>query len=216
MVKFLIAAILLCNVPNKVFSQRNKAEILQPKILLRFNVLGLADPLDQNLSFGFEDHFHPNWSAGTDAAWVFNTNTVDHLKGVNGFVARPFIRYYPKMHNSFWEAELHYKYVSYKIEDWLGRIPVNNIPTYLEFTTFNLQKQAAGIHIKWGFQSNLSRNQKLKFEYVTGIGVRFKWNKVDDGIYTIRRGIININNLSTGTYVSPVFLVNLRLVYALK
>jgi hypothetical protein len=211
MIKIFIGALLLYTAPCKIFAQKNNGE---PKNLLRFNILGLADLFDQNLSFGFEHGFNSNWSAGTDAGWIFNTNTLDHIRGANGIIARPFLRYYPKSHNSFWEVELHYKYVSYKIEDWLGRIPENNIPAYQEFTTFNLHKNAAGLHLKWGIQSNLSRNQKLKFEFVSGLGVRFKWYKVRDGIYTTGRGIININNISTTqTSISPVFPISLRLVY---
>ena len=217
MLKLFIAAVLLYSVPSNVFSQRNKAEVIPAKILLRFNVLGLADPFDQNLSFGYENRFQSHWSAGSDAAWVFNTLNFDHLKGVNGLIVRPFIRYYPRNPASFWEAELHYKYVAYKIEDWLGRVPVNNVAAYQEFTTFNLQKHAADIHLKWGSQSNLSRDQKLKIEFLTGLGVRFKWYKVRDGIYTTPRGIININNPSSDqTFITPVFLVNIRLVYVLK
>ncbi len=93
MIRILIAALFL-TAQLKLFSQEN-AEVLKPKFLLRFNVLGLADPLDQNLSFGFEHRFHPDWSAGTDAGWIFASQYVQHQKGVNGFIVRPFIRYYP-------------------------------------------------------------------------------------------------------------------------
>ncbi len=216
MIRILIGALLLYTVPYKVFGQKNNAEIFQPKLLLHFNILGLADPIDQNLSFGFEHRFHSNWSVGIDGGWIFRTSYINKSKGVTGVIVRPFIRYYPKRRNSFWEAELHYKYVSYKIEDWLGRMPVNNTPAYEEFTTFNLQKYAAGIHFKWGIQSNLSRNHRFKFEFVSGLGIRFKWHKVHDGIYTISRGIINFNNVSTKTYIGPVFPVTLRLMYSIK
>lgn len=216
MIRIFIGALLLYTAPYKVFGQKNNVEILQPKLLLRFNILNLVDPIDQNLCFGFEKRFHPNGSAGTDVGWIFRTSYINKSKGVTGVIVRPFLRYYPKRRKSFWEAELLYKYVSYKIEDWLGRMPVNNIPAYEEFTSFNLQKHVAGIHFKWGIQSNLSRNHRLKLEFVSGLGIRFKWNKVRDGIYTTSRGIINVNNVSTQTYIGPVIPVNLRLVYSIK
>lgn len=216
MLKILIGALLLYIVPYNVFCQKNIGVLLQPKTSLRFNILGLADPIDENLSFGIEHRFRSKWSVGTDVGWVFNTTYIGNSKGVNGIIARPFLRYYPEHRNSFWEAELHYKYVSYKIEDWLGRIPINNVPTYQEFTTFNLQKYAAGIHVKWGFQSNLSRDKKFKFEFVSGLGIRFKWHKVLDGIYTTGRSIININNITPETYIGAVVPVTLRLIYVIK
>lgn len=213
MIRIFIGAFVLFTAPYKVLSQKINGETLQPKTLLRFNILGLGDPLDQNLSFGLEQRFHSDWSTGTDAGWIFNSRYFDNTKRINGLIARPFIRYYPKKSISIWEAELHYKYVSYTIEDWLGRLPVNNIPAYEEFTTFKLNKHAAGIHFKWGIQSNLSSDKKLKFEFLSGLGMRYKWQKVRDGIYA-QRGLGLISTAENS--VAPVFLMNMRLVYALK
>ncbi|MGI8582606.1 MAG: DUF3575 domain-containing protein [Chitinophagaceae bacterium] len=213
MIRIFIGALFLVTAPYKVYSQKNNTEIPGSNLSVRFNILGLADPVDENLSFGIEHRCRSNWSVGTDVGWVFNTGYIRNSKSAKGIIGRPFLRYYPENRNSFWEAELHYKYVSYKIEDWLGRIPVNNIPAYEEFTNFNLQKHAAGIHIKWGIQSNISRNHKFKFEFVSGLGIRFKWHKVLDGIYTINR---RINNITNETYIGPVIPVNLRLVYVIK
>lgn len=59
------------------------------------------------------------------------------------------------------EAEFHYKYVTYKITDWIGRDVTNGIPAYEEYTTFNFNKRAIGLHVKTGTSANLSRNKKL-------------------------------------------------------
>jgi hypothetical protein len=211
MIRIFIAAMLLLNAPYKVLSQKDSGVILQPKTLLRFNVLGLTDITDENLSFGIEHRFNSKWSTGTDLGWVIGSLYLTNLQGVSGVIVRPFLRYYPKSTNIFWETELHYKYVSYKTEDWLGRMPDNNVPAYEEYTKFKLRKNAIGMHFKWGVQANISSNKKFKFEFVTGTGIRYKWHKVRDGFYT-PRGIIN----TTQTYLGPVFLLNLRLVYALK
>ncbi|MBA4141109.1 MAG: hypothetical protein H0X70_11555 [Segetibacter sp.] len=213
MIRIFIAAALCLTAQLKVFSQENTAEVLQPKLLLRFNILGLADPLDQNLSFGLEHRFHPNWSTGTDAGWIFASQYVQNHKGVNGFIVRPFIRYYPDTNGAgFFEAELHYKYVAYKIEDWLGREPVNNVPTYEEYTNFSFQKQVVGIHFKAGLQANISRDARFKFEFTGGLGVRYKWHKVRNGLYTRgQRGVINTSQ----NYFTPALPLNLRLMYAL-
>lgn len=211
-IKF-IGALLLLAAPYKVLSQQNKPEIQEPKLSLRFNFLGLIDGFDYNLTLGVERRFHPNWSAGTDAGWIFYSNYIQNTKGSNGFILRPFIRYYPRMRNSFWEAELHYKYVSYKIEDWIGRAPVNNVPAYSEYTTFNLNKYAWGFHLKWGLQANLSRDKRFKFEFSTGLGLRFKRHNVPGGVYN-SMGVIN--NITNDTYVGAVIPLTGRLVYVLK
>jgi hypothetical protein len=213
MTRIFIAAALFLTAQLKVFSQENIAEEFQPKLLLRFNALGLADPLDQNLSFGLEHRFHPNWSTGTDAGWIFASRYVQNHKGVNGLIVRPFIRYYTDANSEgFFEAELHYKYVAYKIEDWLGREPVNNIPTYEEYTNFIFQKQVAGIHFKAGLLSNISRDARFKFEFTGGLGVRYKWQKVRNGLYT-RGQTASLN--SSQNYFSPALPFTLRLMYAL-
>lgn len=212
MLKVFIAVLLIAATP-KVYSQNNN-ELYQPKLLLRFNVLGLADPLDQNLSLGFEQRFHPNWSAGTDAAWIFASQYVQQAKGANGLIARPFIRCYPNENGiGFFEMELHYKYVRYKLEDWLGREPVNGVATYEEYTTFNLHKHVLGVHFKAGLAATISRNEKLKFEFTGGLGLRHKWQSVTDGVYA---------NLQTGTFnntmsnFSPALPVTMRLTYLIK
>jgi hypothetical protein len=212
MIRLLIAFLLL-NLSCKIFSQ-NKIAVLQPKLLLRFNALGLADPLDENLSFGIEHRFHPNWSTGTDAGWIFASHYMQNSSRANGFIVRPFIRYYPNENGiGFFEVELHYKYVGYKTEDWLGRNPVNNVPAYEEYTTFELQKHIAGIHFKAGLLANISRNERLKFEFTGGLGVRYKWQKVRDGVYTRIQGWAAVNSMER---VIPVVPVTMRLTYVLK
>lgn len=208
-----IGPLLLLAAPYKVLSQQNNADKHEPKLSLRFNILGLADAFDHNLTFGIERRFHSNWSAGTDAGWIFYSNYVRNAKNSNGFIFRPFIRYYPRVRNTFWEAELHYKYVTYKILDWIGRDPINNVPAYQEYTTFNLNKQSAGIHVIWGIQANLSRDKRLKFEFTTGLGFRYRWRKVPGGIYTPPNFF---NNTVSEKQKSVVLPINARLVYVLK
>jgi hypothetical protein len=209
----LFIAFFLISLSCKVFSQ-NKTSELQPKLLLRFNPLGLGDPLDENLSFGIEHRLHPHWSTGTDAGWVFASVYARNSSRANGVIVRPFIRYYPNENGiGFFEAELHYKYVAYNIEDWLGRNPVNNVPAYEEYTTFTLQKHVAGIHFKAGLLGNISRNERLKFEFTGGLGVRYKWQKVRDGIYTRAQGWAAVNSLDR---VIPVVPVTIRLTCVLN
>ncbi len=215
MIKFLLAAVFFLAVSTQAFSQSNKDDVPQQKLLGRFNFLGIADVLDENFSVGIEHRFHPNWAIGTDVGWIFFSRYISQSKGANGVLARPFIRYYPRKNGGgFIEAELHYKYVSYKIEDWVGREPVNNIPTYQEYAAFHYKKNAAGIHIIGGFQADLGRDGKFKLELTAGIGVRWKWQGVKDAIYN--RPIGSGGNIYEANYFGPVVPMNVRLLYLLK
>lgn len=215
MIKFLLAAVFFLTVSCQAFSQSNKDVVPTQKLFVRFNLLGIADVLDENFCIGLEHRFHPNWAIGADAGWIFFSRYISQSKGANGVLARPFIRYYPsKNGGGFIEAELHYKYVSYKIQDWVGREPVNNIPTYQEYTTFHYKKNAAGIHIKGGFQADIGRDGKFKLELTGGVGVRWKWQGVKDALYN--RQIGNGGNIYSPKYFGPVVPMNMRLLYVLQ
>ncbi len=216
MIKLFFTTAFFLAVSCCAFSQGSEGGVPQQKLLARFNFLGIADVLDENFCVGLEYRFHPNWAMGTDVGWIFFSRYIAQNKGANGILARPFIRYYPRKNGGgFIEAELHYKYVSYKIENWVGREPVNNIPAYEEFTTFHYKKNAAGIHIKGGFQLDLGRDGKFKFEFTGGVGVRWKWQGVKDAIYTRQTGLIG-GELSSPKYFGAVVPMNMRLLYVLK
>lgn len=130
---------------------------------MRFNFLGIADVLDENFSIGLEHRFHPKWAIGTEVGWIFYSRYIPRCQKATGFLTRPFIRYYPNENDAgFFEVELHYKYASYKVQDWLGRIPIRNFPTYEEYTTFHYHKMLPAYILKeafrqtWAVMENLS------------------------------------------------------------
>ena len=165
---------------------------MKPEILGRFNVLGLLHPSDQNFSVGVEIRFNQQWSAGTDAGYIFYSNYLLQANRTSGFIVRPFIRhYYKESRRSFVEAELHYKMANYKLEDWVGREVVNGVPAYEELTKFTFRKQAFGLHVKFGKVNPLTKNKKLFIEYYLGMGIRWKWNKSMDGEYRLQEGIFS-------------------------
>lgn len=193
------------------FSQSEESK--QPgNVFVRFNFLGLLDVVDQNLSTGIEYRFRPQWSTGSDVAWIFNSRYFYEGKSANGFLVRPFIRYYPRKNGvGFLEAELHYKFVSYKIEDWVGRNPVNGVPSYQEFARFNYNKDAIGIHFKGGTQVDLSRDKRLRLEFIFGIGVRWKWQGAKNVVYENFGWELDNQNRSF-----PVVPCTIRLIYSVK
>ena len=189
---------------------------VKPEILARFNVLGLIDPFDRNFSTGVEVRFNPQWSAGTDAGYIFYSKYLMDAKRTSGFIVRPFIRhYYKKSKRSFVEAEFHYKMANYKLEDWLGREVVNGVPAYEELKEFTFRKQALGFHLKIGKVNTLSKNKKLLIEYYVGMGIRKKWNKSLEGDYRLREGLFSIHKTDP-QYTGLAVPMGARLLYKIK
>lgn len=185
------------------------------KIVARFNFTGLADPYDENASFGIEYKFDPHLSAGSDLAYIFNSEYMSGTKHTDGFIVCPFIRFYPNIERrGFFEIQLHYKYVSYQLTDWLGKDVVNGIPSYEEYTTFHFIKKAWDIHVNTGSSANLSKNKKLRLEFYVGLGIRFKKQYVNSGTYNREKGaFLELYNPDYSTVVLPM---GMRLVYDLK
>lgn len=188
----------------------------EKKIVIRFNFIGLLDPYDENISMGAEYRFNAHWSTGSDVAYIFNSIYLSESKKVNGFIFRPFIRYYPENHKkSFFEAEIHYKNVAYQITDWIGRDADNGVPAYEEYATFNYNKNVYGLHFKAGTQANLSRNKKLRLEVHLGLGIRYKKQGVNAGIYLRPRDLL-FPDIYSPEYSIIVVPAGMRLLYDIK
>lgn len=184
------------------------------KIIGRFNFLGLLDPLDENVSIGVEYKFAPQWSSGMDAAYIFNSEYLKGSKHCAGFIFRPSIRFYPNNgRHGYFEAELHYKHVAYRLTDWLGKDVVDGVPSYEEYTTFHFIKNAYSITFKTGTWSYLTNDKKLRMEYYIGLGMRFKNQYVKNGSYSPDTDIFG--GLYNPNYATPVFPMGIRLVYDL-
>ena len=219
--KYIIASLLIVFYSN-VSGQTDNWKYQDPKpgtvgrmIGIRFNVTGLADFFDQNISFGGEYKFAPLWSAGTDVGYVFHSNYLSESKFTSGIILRPFIRYYlDKDGRGFLEGQIHYKKVSYEITDWIGRDVSNGVPAYEEYTSFKYRKRVFDLRINIGDNVSLSRDEKLMLEPYIGIGVRFKKQGVDGSVY--QRGNRWLGKLYDEKYSSVVLPLGLRLVYQVR
>ncbi len=196
---------------QSVFSETNNFE----RLTLRFNFLGLIDDFDQNISIGVEYRFNEHWSTGGDVAYIFHSIYLSQSKTVRGYIIRPFIRYYPdKKRTGFFEAQMHYKFVSYGITDWIDRDIINGVASYQEYTSFHYNKNVYGINIIAGTKENLSQDKKLKIELFMGVGYRHKKQGADEGSYLRQRGNnISIYNPKYSTLVLPM---GASLVYDIK
>lgn len=178
----------------------------------RFNFMGFMDYYDVNFSIGAEYRLKPNLSVGSDIAYIYQSAYLYESKNSKGFIFRPFLRIYTgKDRRGFFETELHYKFVSYKITDWIARDVTNGVPAYEEYTTFHFRKNVFGVNIKTGTQANLSKDKRFRLEFYVGLGIRFKNQGTDEGSYIRQRGFFV--DLYRPHYSSVTFPAGARLLY---
>ncbi len=185
------------------------------RVVIRFSLLGPIDFLDNNFTPGVEYKLNGRWSVGLDAGYIFASNYISESKRTSGVLLRPFVRLYPNGSGGFFlQGELHYKRARYAIQDWVGRAPVNGIPSYEEYTTFGYIKRVIGAQCRVGRQFILSRDDRLKLEFSIGLGVRFKKSYVKDGVYAIN-DFFNFRNVDPNRGL-PAIPLAFHLCYQLK
>lgn len=164
-------AVLLCSVPVTLSAQRFPDSLYANTTLLRFNPFALVPLYDLNISFGVEQKISKKSSFALDLGYVPYSEQFSR-KRANGFVIRPAYRFFPNGNRFFLEAELHYKQVTQKMADWIGRDVVNNVPAYEEYVEFKLRKKVWGAHLKLGRQYYISN--RLWLEFYLGFGVHYR------------------------------------------
>lgn len=185
---------------------------------VRFNMLGLLDIFDGNVSFGGEYAFQPRWSVTTDLSFIFYSVYFQDSKGALGYNIKPGIRYYvADNRRGFLEAILFYKRVGYKTEGWLDEDVVNGIPAYQKFQDFTIRKQVAGINIQAGLQRSISADKLLRMEGYIGLGIRFKWRDIKNHPEaSFNRSDSFFWRENNDYYVVPSVPFGIRLVYCIK
>jgi len=185
---------------------------------IRLNPTGLLDPVEPNLSAGYEYRFQEDWAVTADLAWIFYSRYSANTKRADGFILRSAIRrYIGPLKQAFLDAELHYKHVVSTIEDWLGRDCVNGSASYEEFTTFYYLRQSIGPNLKIGEESRISRNNKFWFEYYLGLG--FRWNSqqvLNDPHACYKYANELMNQAHDSRWVSVAVPMGIRLLYRLN
>jgi hypothetical protein len=170
----------ILNVSTKnLMAQPGKAAPIHDKWMLRFNALGLVDVFDGNISGGIAYTLSQRWLLSADLAYIFYSTYLPKTRFTSGYIFKPAVRYYLSDKKKFYiESTVWYKRSAYKIRDWLDKDCVNGVPTYQEFKTFRFRKQVVGLNIQGGIQKSLMRNNVLRMEIYTGIGIRYKWQGV--------------------------------------
>ena len=187
--------LLLCFLQG--YTQRTEEEVPAGRDrFLRLNFLGLMDPFDNNFSVGMEQLITRHFSVALDAGWIFHSQYFRNAKSSNGILLRPAFRWYPRAEGrGFVETELHYKMVSYRIEDWIGRECDNDVPAYDQFTVFSYRKHSYGFHLRGGVKGALDREEKFWLEFSGGLGIRWR----EQGLHNESNSCYN----RVGTFFNP-------------
>lgn len=210
---------LFLSVPVFIFGQESlEEEKVKRPLDLRFNLLGLLDVLDHNVSFGLESRRTGKVSVVMEMGWIFHSGYLAMSQKTNGLILRPAVRYYPNPEkNGFIEMELHYKSVLYSIDDWIGRECSDNIPSYDERTTFQFRKQAYGFHIRAGMKGALDVEKRFWVEFNSGLGLRWKkqgLHKEPGSCYNGGAGLFDLN--PSQNQARPVLPLTLRVIYRIQ
>lgn len=110
-----------------------------------------------------------------DAGYIFDTRYFrdDVLRRVGGFAFRPGLKLYTKAEKrAYFQFLISYKQVDYKIEDWLGKACVNEIPAYEQLQNFTYRKKTLSFALLAGQLFRISDGVLL--ELYAGVGVKIK------------------------------------------
>jgi Protein of unknown function (DUF3575) len=144
--------------------------------LFRINFTSLLDPIETNISVGYEKRFTKKFSYSMDIGYIYYSSLYqDKLEKISGIILRPAIRYYTSDKKPFYiELELHYKTATNTIKDWVGRKCVNNVSAYQEYTSFKIRKNIMGFNVKAGYQTRLTKNNRYWLEPYIGLGIKYR------------------------------------------
>lgn len=210
------ATVVLALVLNCCYAQKFTDSLFSTTTFARFNPLGLVDVRDLNISFGVEKRISHKSSVALDGSFIFFSQMFGEKSHYSrGFMFRPAYRFFPAQGKVFIEIEGHYKQVTQKLTDWVGRDVVNDVPTYDEYATFRLRKSVKGAHLKVGRQYYLSKHFWL--EVYVGIGVHYrKYKVVDDPRMRYALDNVFLMVTSVDQEVVPALPAGLRLLYRLS
>jgi hypothetical protein len=198
-----------------------RADVDTGKLYFRMSPAGLIDFLDHNITIGAEYRMNPDWSGTMDAGYIFFSQYPGRVKSASGILLRPGIRKYTGRRKDFFlELQLHYKFVNYRMNDWIDKYVVNDVASYEEHKTFRYRKRVIGWNFMIGGREFLSRNRRWFFEVYGGIGLHYKREGLvgeTNSRYTPRMGIIpTANSTETSTRLLPAVPFGIRIVHTFR
>jgi hypothetical protein len=193
------------------------------RLTARVNPLSLFNPAEGAIIAGIEKRIKKRVSVGGDAGYIFwslNTTSFQGTSTMQGFLFRPAIRYYTTDAMHFYiEGAANIKYINNRQTDWLGMNCIDDVPSYYEFTEYNIRSTTAGFSANFGVCENIFKSQKLYLEFYGGIGMRYRDIKISNDKRACITSSVNespFDPLRTGKSVLPFIPAGIRLGYTIK
>ncbi len=173
MKSFLLAVLALVSLG--VTAQNGKAPVEYQKAVF-VNPLMLIGP-DFTLAGGYEFRVKPSAVISLEAGYIMGSghfdNGTDNSRSATGFIVRPSVKYFVNTRKNFYlQPQLFYKMVNHKMNDWLGKNCVDDVPTYEERQDFTYRRQAYGFNLIGGVL--LPTRSRLMFDIYFGLGIRHR------------------------------------------
>lgn len=169
-----------------------KDSVFHFKKAFSFNPVVLA-ATDNTAMLGAECRLENNIALVLDAGYIFSSYYIqDALKGTSGFTLRPGVKLYNKSEKTFYQFQVWYKQVDYKLVDWLGKGCVAGVPTYEQRQEFAYRKKALSLNVMAGELYHLS--DAVLLELYGGVGVKIKAQR------PVEKGACYRNSEGTGAF----------------
>lgn len=152
---------------------QTKPEIFRFKTAVSLNPTVLL-ATDLTAMVGAEHRLPHRLAVVLDAGYIFDTYYIQtpEMKGVSGFQLRPGLKWYNKRQKGFFQFQVAYKQVDYKMDDWLGKACVDGVPAYEQWQRFTYRKTALSFNVLAGELFRITDNVLL--ELYAGLGVKIK------------------------------------------
>ncbi len=200
---------------------QNKLQTNDYKQQLRINPLGLLNPLETNLSVGYDVRVKKRLSLGADVAVYLARDAFS--RPLNGFFVRPALRLYSKNKlKTYAELSLMYKHTVQKENGWLGMDCVNGVPSYEKFDEYKNVKDVFDISFRFGLRERLFHSANWFFECYMGLGIRQKIRSIK---YAEKNTCLTADNFETfslfgqvtpGSYTSFSLPIGIRFTRTIK
>lgn len=164
----------LKNEEKQLAWQLKQAE--KDKLYLSLSPLGLLDMVDTNFTLGAEYCLTPSISVRADMGYIFQSTYFYKSLKARGLVVRPMMRIYLQNVRSSFDLAFHYKYVRSTEEDWITRQPVNGVPSYSEFTEFDIVRSRWGVMLFYNYRTRPFAENRCYVEFYWGVGVKYRHN----------------------------------------
>ena len=133
--------------------------------------------VDFTLAGGYEFRVRPSAVVSLEGGYIVGSgyfdNGTDINTGSSGFLLRPSMKFFVNDRKNFYlQPQLFYKMVNHKMNDWLGKNCVDDVPAYEERQDFKYRREAYGFNLVGGVL--LPTRSRLIFDTYFGLGIRHR------------------------------------------